>query len=163
MLASCAARRSPDVGLVLDDDRTAVVTGQLVRVEGPTRWVADDRTVCLEIPEGWSGFQNDGDALLTLHHESGVSASVARGGSPSARSGFVKVFEDAGTYRVIPLLFPAATATWASEAPGGPTIQEWIGRLDSGEPVRVEVQYPHGGAVWGRQLADALLTGLCRP
>lgn len=159
MLAACPARQR-DLETWERETEAGGVT--LRRIEGPVRWVADDGSLCLEVPDGWSGFLDEGGALLALQHDSGVTASVARGESPAARTGFVKVFEDAGTYRVVPLLFPAATATWASEVPGGPTIQEWIGLVD-GEPVRIEVQYPWGEAVWGRQLAEGLLTGLCRP
>lgn len=160
-LAACGGSKDrPLESLYLQTD-DAISGTPLQRIEGPTRWTADDGSLCLDIPEGWSGFLHDEGALLALRHDSGVGLKVRRGPGTEIRDGFVKVFESAGTWRV-PVLFPAATATWASELPGGPTIQEWSGLLD-GELVRIEVSYPWGEAVWGRQLADVLLGGLCRP
>lgn len=156
----CHKRRSTVEPLVLEPHRAAEV--EMMRVEGPTRWTAHDGSVCLDVPAGWSGWLGGGDALLALEHGSGVSVSLLRGNGPGSRPGFLKVFEDQGTYRDVPALYPASTVTWISELPGGPTIQEWTGTVDE-RVVRLEVRYPWGAAVHGRQVADDLLTGLCRP
>lgn len=160
-LLGCPKDPKPAEGhLTFDNPQQAVLDD--LRVVGPTRWVSDDGAVCLDVPAGWSGWRGGGDALLALDHPTGVGISLMRGPSPASRRGFVRMFENQGSYRDVPLLVPSATLTWISELPGGPTIQEWVGQLD-GTTWRVEVRYPSGSVVRGRQVADELLSAFCRP
>jgi len=76
-----------------------------------------------------------------------------------SRAGYEVSFVDEGAHRRIPALGHASTATFVSEEPKGPTLQVWWGTTGSG-PVRVEVRYPSGAVVAGRQESGALLERL---
>ena len=62
---------------------------------------------------------------------------------------------------MVPLLEPAVSSTCVSDDPLGPVVQGWYGLLGDRE-LHVEVIYPAGRVLQGRQVAEPLLRGLSR-
>ena len=128
-------------------------------VAGPMRWT-DREGLCLDVPVGWSGVTEGEGALLELTSiDSGVEVRLIPGGPLDSRPGYEATFVDHGAHRRIPALGHASTATFVSDDPKGPTLQVWWGTTESG-PVRVEVRYPYGSVVAGRNESGALLERL---
>jgi hypothetical protein len=135
-------------------------------VVGPRYWT-EPGGLCLEIPEGWSGTTGPPPEVLALT-QSGTGFGLeirtwAAGDALPPREGFRISFEDPGGFRTVPLLAPgAATRTWESDDPTGPTIQAWYGELN-GRSVEVAASFPLGRITEGREVVDPLLRGVCTP
>lgn len=163
-LAGC---RKPAPPPVLVDAEAAVEPGAGLRTpfEGPGYW-SEAGGLCLDVAEGWVGDTGPPPHVLSLGHTaSGVRFDVRAypigGPTPDERRpGFAVVFEDEASYRKVPILFPGGTRTWAADLPGGVVSQEWFGEVGT-RVVYVELTYPHGQMVAGRDLAAPLLSGLC--
>lgn len=162
LLAGCPGK-APPVERVPRDQRPEPVQ-QRQPIEGPRYWT-EPSGLCLEIPDGWSGTTGPPPLVLELvQKETGVGLLVrtwpAQEPMP-AHEGYQLVFEDDGQYRSVPLLAPyAASKTWQSDDPLGPTLQAWYGSIDH-LAIEVAVTYPLGKATEGRSVVDPLLQGLC--
>ena len=164
-LACASACRHPVDPAVLPapvDGPAAVEAEEPVALLEPgDRWSADG--VCLVLPRSWRG-SVPAEGLGTLHHEqTGVSVTV-RSYDPdeppdAEREGFTLTFEDQSAYRKIALFEDGGTRTWTSNAPGGPTLQAWFGRV-GGRCIELEVQLPFGKAIEGTRAVEGLLAAL---
>jgi hypothetical protein len=131
---------------------------------GPTLWSEGPGGLCWTVPEGWIGASEPGGDVALTHADSGVVVRLGADRWPGERfpdpPGLVRLFEDDGAYRTVPLLFPAATATWRGAEGEGPTVQRWWGRVGD-RRVWLEVVAPDG-ALLRSDLLDPVLTGVCR-
>jgi hypothetical protein len=133
-------------------------------IEGPHYWT-EPSGLCLEIPDGWAGTVGPPPLVLELaQRDTGFGLMIrtwpAHEPMPD-REGFWLSFEDDGQYRTVPLLAPhAATKTWQSEDPLGPTVQAWYGSIDH-LAIEIAVSYPMGRATEGRSVVDPLLQAIC--
>lgn len=137
-------------------------------VTGPTTWSGGG--VTLPVPDGWRGSTGPAGTPLLLQltdTRTGVRFEVwayPRRGSvgPRPREGCDIVFRDAGRYRAVPALPAAVTATCLPDAPDGPTVQGWYALVGERE-IHLEVLYPSGRLISGRDAVEPLLLGLRTP
>ncbi len=135
------------------------VAGSIV---GPTRWTEGvPGGLCWDIPVGWTG-RVDGGVSLT--DETGIQATLATatwpGPAASDPPGATRVYEDAESWRRVPVLFPASTSSWRTAQPRGPWIQRYEGRIGD-RAVLVQLSFPPG-TLLRHDRVDPLLAGLCR-
>ncbi len=131
---------------------------------GPMRWSEGPRGLCWNVPEGWVGTADRGPEVSLAHTETHVVARLGATRWPGEPLTdpieAVRVFEDAGSFRTIPMLFPAATATWRGSEGSGPTTFRWWGRVGE-RRVWVEIVAPDG-TLLRDDVVGAVLDGLCR-
>lgn len=166
VLCGCPRKEPPPPGppltLPRDTDEAPDPGGAI----GPGEW-SEPRGLHMEIPDGWAGRNGPpgSSLLLSIRHDvSGVQVELwafAWSGelAPRPRPGCEWTFVDSASHRAVPALTPAVTATCMPEDPLDPVVQGWFGRIRDRE-VHVEVLYPLGRAVEGRQLVEPLLASL---
>jgi hypothetical protein len=135
-------------------------------VVGPERVVqAQAPHLCVEVPAGWSGLTSPGTLFLSVSHPEGYRFSVSivpDGAFPTERPGHHLLFEDAGTYRHVPLLPNAGTRAWAADDPMGSYLRAWTGTV-RGVPVEVLLESPLGKITAGEEVFAPLLDRWCAP
>lgn len=139
-------------------------TGGIGAFAGPAHWSEGPGGLCWDVPEGWIGGADLGPQVALSHAESGLVVRLGADRWPGERfadpPGMERSFEDSGAYRSVPLLFPAATATWRGPDGAGPTVIRWWGRV-ADRRVWVEVVAPDG-TLLRSDLIDPVLRGVCK-
>jgi len=121
--------------------------------------------LCLEVPEDWGGRSGTPPHVLGLSHPStrtrfDVYAWPMQEREPPVGDEWTLEFEDPDGYRTVPILSPAATATWRSRQPKGPTMTTWTGVVGD-RRVRVQATFEFGHSVQGLDEVERLLEALC--
>jgi hypothetical protein len=115
-----------------------------------------------EVPEGWHGAQGrpgEGLRLRLFHDATGAELEVWRNDLPS-HPGCHRELVDSGSYRSVPLLYPAATTTCVREVTDGAEIvQTWSGSVGD-HLLHVVVVLPPGRAFEARVALDPFFASL---
>ncbi len=139
-------------------------TDRRLTVDAGGYW-SESGGLCLEVPADWSGTTGSPPHVLELRHRDteirfDVFVWSADAPEPDMGDEWVLEFEDAGGYRTVPLLSPAATATWRTREPKGPTRTTWTGAVGD-RRVRVQATFAFGQTVQGLDEVETLLQALC--
>lgn len=161
LAGGCRKKAAEGPGESIDLGRESDPDANRPEVVGPVRWW-DATGLCLEVPEGWSGFGKGAKGrLLSLEQSgTGVRFEVLLGDGVRDRADLIPVRKDAGSYRDIPALGPAGVESWTSDVPGGPTLHVWLAEV-RGTPVRFEARYPFGHTFTGFTAVEGLLRAVC--
>jgi len=132
----------------------------------PGPW-QEPRGLRMVVPEGWSGRTGPTGSSLLLsiaHTASGVQLElwafeISGDIGPRPRPNCEWMFVDPASHRAVPALTPAVTATCVSEDLLAPVVQGWYGRI-LGREIHLEVVYPPGRVVEGRQVVEPVLASL---
>lgn len=158
-------RKTPPPDLPLPTAPEGVPASELrINVDSGGYWT-EPGGLCLEVPEDWSGWSGTPPHLLQLRHEDTdtlfeVFAWPVSMPPPVQGDNWVLEFEDDGGYRTVPILSPAATATWRSQGPKGRTRTTWTGALGQ-RRIRVQATFAFGQSVRGLDEVEGLLDALC--
>ena len=121
--------------------------------------------LCLQVPADWRGWSGTPPHVLSLSHDSTVTrldvfAWPTGSPEPPMEQAWVLEFADPDGYRTVPILSPAATATWRTRERKGPTRSTWTGVVGDRQ-VRVQATFEFGRSVQGLDEVESLLTTLC--
>ncbi|MEM6931483.1 MAG: hypothetical protein AAF602_31425, partial [Myxococcota bacterium] len=121
-------------------------------VDGGSYWT-EPGGLCLEVPDDWGGTSGSAPHLLALRHvstdtEFDVFAWASDLPEPQMGDAWLLEFEDADGYRTVPILSPAATATWRTRQSKGRTRTTWRGAVGK-RRVRVQATFAFGQSVQG--------------
>ncbi|MEN0062480.1 MAG: hypothetical protein AAGA48_10040 [Myxococcota bacterium] len=161
---SCG-RKAPPPDLPLPTPPAAdQVPERRVNVDAGGYW-SEPGGLCLEVPENWSGWSGAPPHLLQLQHrdtQTQLDVFAWPEGAPEPPFGeqWVLEFADDDGYRTVPILSPAATATWRTKDPKGQTRTTWTGAIGA-RAVRVQATFAFGQSVQGLDEVEALLEALC--
>lgn len=170
MLVGCPGQKPPvstgEPPLVLENGASQDNAGEPGEPVGPGPW-QEPGGLRMIVPEGWSGRTGPAGSSLLLsitHAATGVQLELwafefSGDIGPRPRPHCEWMFVDAASHRAVPALTPAVTATCVSEDPLAPVVQGWYGRVRDRE-IHLEVVYPPGRVVEGRQLVEPVLASL---
>ena len=120
----------------------------------------------LTIPEGWEAWEGlPGDIRLIQmrHTASDIEINLYRivnlnsGEVPVRRPDCEWLFNDTGRHALVPALRPARVSTCIGENGNPMVVQVWVGEKQDAD-FAVEVVYPNGEAVGGRNFTDPVLS-----
>lgn len=166
LLALACARRAPP------EDLPPVAAPVAQPAPAPTGHIADGRYqddrlgLSAPVPEGWRARTGRGDGALRValeHVESGTRVEIwafeSQDETPRPRDGCAWTFVDRGRYRALKVPEATTVATCTPDDPVAPVIFAYLINRD-GVLVQIEVAAPRDDLARGKQLGDALVSGV---